>query len=144
MKIRYLIILFVVTILITYSTATLVERWLTINRGNITFAVYLENTVDSTVWTNGSAIDWGNIDVGTSKYVVVNCTNIGTEPFNVTVTAPTIHPNMTLYWAANNTLLNPTESVEADLVLTVYASHLHTPKTTPLPFEFPLYLNAIT
>ena len=122
--------------LIGIVAASLVERWIYPNQGEIILEVYLQNTVDNTAFTNGTTIDWGEVTPGNSYYVILNCTNIGTEPFTVSVTAQINNENLTLAWASNNTLLQPTDSVEDDLILSV------DPLATATPFSFDIYVNA--
>lgn len=71
-------------------------------------------------YPNETAIDWGMLDAGDS-YFFDNMTvlNTGNIPLTITITAYGLPEGWTLTWAGDGTLVDPTETVEGVLTLTV-------------------------
>jgi hypothetical protein len=78
--------------------------------------------------------DWGIVMVNEPVATNLTVKNVGTLPFNVTVTYDSLPSGWTLTWAKNNTIIQPNTQAMADLILT--------PSTTGAE-TFNLYINIL-
>lgn len=120
------------------AIGVLVQEYYYPQNATVKASTSLEIYLDDELWTNGTAIDWGTIepeDIWYSNLTVVNTGNTNTTVYLVIEGLP---QGWTETWTANNTFLEPTESVSGDLTLTVAAD------ATAGTYEWNSYLRAVS
>lgn len=112
-----LIAFFFIGLLIGYVAATVTTTYIipqTATIPSLTMNIY----IDGALKTNGTTIDWGMTNLGTTYYVNLTVQNKGTVSATVYMYVVNLPSGWVQTWTANNTLLMPLQSAKGDLELT--------------------------
>ena len=101
--------------------ATIVTQHQYPQNGNVvpTPALTIQCYLEDEVWTNGTAIDWGDICADNTYAYNFTVKNTGNVNATVTMTITGLPSGWTETWLGNNTILQPAETISADLTLYV-------------------------
>ena len=79
----------------------------------------LATYIDGLPWSNGTLIQWGDVDPGLTYTKNLTVVNTGTTSLTVCWVVSGLAPGWDLTWAANGTDLDPSEAAIGDLSLEV-------------------------
>lgn len=79
----------------------------------------LETYVDTTLWTNGTQISWGDVKAGQTYTKNLTVKNTGDLTCNVTFRTENLPTGLTETWTANGAILTKGAEVTGNLTLTV-------------------------
>jgi len=114
-----LIVTILGSILLGAAIGTKIEEWKYPQQWTVQSNVTLETYLNEVLWTNGTLVDWGNVNASESYYMnltVVNTGNVDCIVYFVVENLPLGH---TLTWTGNKTLLIPLAQISGDLTLTI-------------------------
>jgi len=75
--------------------------------------------LDGRPWSNGTLIQWGDVDPGLTYAKNLTVVNTGNTQLNVELYVSGLEPGWSLTWAATGTDLDPGEAAIGDLILEV-------------------------
>ena len=120
-KAGLIVMLIGVLVFAGFAVAAVIKQYVypssaTVNKLEVT--IYLNGEV----WTNGTAIPWGNVNASTTYYYDnLTAKNTGEVAVTVTLHAEGLPAGWTTEWIGNDTFLEVNESVGGELSLSVPA-----------------------
>jgi len=79
----------------------------------------LSTFLDGLPWSNGTLIQWGDVEPGWAYSKNLTVVNTGNTQLNVGLYVSGLEPGWSLTWAANGTLLDPGEAAIGNMILDV-------------------------
>lgn len=117
-KLKYIPIFLIA--LIAGAVAVPITQYFFPQNATVAGVVKLEVYVDDALWLNGTAIDWGLVEPDETVFLNLTVKNIGNVNTKVAFLVPNLPTGWMETWTpANNTVIAPSTSAVADLVLTV-------------------------
>ena len=91
-------------------------------QGRIPESTELSAFLDGLPWSNGTLIQWGDLEPGLSYAKNLTVVNTGTTQLTVGLYVSGLEPGWSLTWAANGTDLDPGEAAIGNMILDVPAN----------------------
>jgi len=116
-----LIVTILGSILLGAAIGTIIQEWKYPQQWTVQSNVTLETYLNEVLWTNGTLIDWGNVNASESYYMNLTVVNVGNVDCTVYFIVENLPLGHTLIWTGNQTLLTPLNQISGDVTLTILA-----------------------
>jgi len=122
MRRKVLVLLALAVSLISVGSATTYYTLYHTGKANVKGHPELTEYLDGVPLANNTVINWGDVDPGQDYIKNYTVLNSGNKPLTVILRVENLPVGWSLIWAANNTALNPGESAQGNLILSVPSS----------------------